>query len=242
MGIARLGVRLELPHLGGQVRHSIAQQSAQIAQAGRGQRRVELHHQVQQLAGASETSLGTVVPRRVTGRFVDPSAGLAPRHAQQPAIVQAFQQMRAGTQVAAPALDATMVELRLHVPGVGVAVLAHEGQHLLGARLHPGVPGVPGARVPTRVQQGQGLPRQETVVDEEGLFDRQARVALLQLAGAIALDALREDQILGASGCSHRVGLNEAEARNRPRQAGGLEQAAPDRVAAELPETGGFDA
>ena len=91
------------------------------------------------------------------------------------------------------------------------------------------------------MQQGQGLARQETVVDEEGLFDRQARVAALQLAGAIVLDALREDQILGASGRPHRVGLDEAQARDGPRQAGGLEEAARDRVAAKLPETGGFE-
>ena len=171
-------------------------------------------------------------------RLVDPGAGLAPRHAQQPAIVQALQQMRADVQVAAPALDAAMVEMRLHVPGSGVTMLAHEGQHLPGARLHPGVPGPP---LPARMEQGQGLARQETVVDEEGLFDRQARVAALQLAGAIALDALREDQILGASGRPHRVGLDEAQARNGARQTGGLEKAARDRVAAKLPETGGFE-
>ena len=91
------------------------------------------------------------------------------------------------------------------------------------------------------MQQRQGLAGQETVVDEEGLFDRQARVAALQLAGAIVLNALRQDQILGASGRAHRVGLDEAQARNGPRQAGGLEKAARDRVAAKLPESGGFE-
>ncbi len=105
-------------------------------------------------------------------------------------------------------------------------MLAHECEHLLGARRLP------------RMQQGQGLARQEPVVDEEGLFDRQTRVAALQLAGAIALDALREDQILRASGRPHRVGLDKAQARNGPRQAGGLEKPARDCVAAKLPETG----
>jgi len=37
MGVAGFGVLLDLPHLGGYVRHSIAQQSAQIAQAARRQ-------------------------------------------------------------------------------------------------------------------------------------------------------------------------------------------------------------
>ncbi len=90
------------------------------------------------------------------------------------------------------------------------------------------------------MEQGQALARQETVVEEEGFFDRQARVAALQLAGAIVLNTLREDQILGASGGPHRVGLEKAQARNGPRQAGGLEKAARDRVAAKLPESGGF--
>lgn len=86
----------------------------------------------------------------------DPRPAAHPFYAQQPARVQALQQMRAGSQVAAPALDAAMVEMRLHVPGVGATMLAHKSQHLLGARLHPGVPG---ARLPARMQQGQGLAR-----------------------------------------------------------------------------------
>src|ERR1700734_587924 len=91
------------------------------------------------------------------------------------------------------------------------------------------------------MHQGHGLARQETVVEEEGLFDCQARVAALQIAGAIVLNALREDQILGTSGRPHRVGLDKAQARNGPRQAGGLEKAALDRVAAKLQETGGLE-
>jgi hypothetical protein len=145
--------------------------------------------------------------------------------------------MRADIQIAAPALDAAMIEMRLHVPGPGATMLAHEGQHLLGARLHPGVPG---ARRVARVQQGQGLARQEPVVDEEGLFDRQTRVAALEIADAIALHTLREDQILGASRRPHRVSLDKAQSRDGPRQTGGFEQAARDCVAAKLLDTGGF--
>jgi hypothetical protein len=146
--------------------------------------------------------------------------------------------MRADIQVATPALDAAMVELRLHVPGSRVSMLTHEAQHLPGARLHPGVPRPPLA---AWMEQGEGLTWQETVVDEESLFDRQARVAALQLAGAIALDPLREDQILGASGRPHRIRLDEAQAGDGPRQAGGFEEAARDRVAAKLPEAGSFE-
>ena len=94
---------------------------------------------------------------------------------------------------------------------------------------------------PRGCSSGQGLARQETVVDEEGLFDGQARVAALQVAGAIVLHAMREDQILGASGRPHRVGLDKAQTRNGALQARGFEQAARDRVAAKLLETGGFE-
>ena len=89
------------------------------------------------------------------------------------------------------------------------------------------------------MQQGQGLARQETVVNEEGLFDRQARIAALQLAGTIVFNAVREDQILSASGRAHRVGLDKAQAGNGPHQTGGLEKAARNHIAAKLLETGG---
>lgn len=91
------------------------------------------------------------------------------------------------------------------------------------------------------MQQGHGLARQETVVDEEGLFDLQARVAPLQLAGAIVFHALREDEILRASRRPHRVGLDKAQACDGPRQAGDLEKAARDRVAAKLREAGSLE-
>jgi hypothetical protein len=87
----------------------------------------------------------------------------------------------------------------------------------------------------------QRLAKQEPVVDEEGLFDRQARIAALQLADAIVFNAVREDQILGASGRANRVGLDKAQARNGPQQAGGLEKAVRNHVAAKLLETRDFD-
>src|SRR5580692_4538746 len=149
--------------------------------------------------------------------------------------------MIADIQVGAPAPNSAMVEMRLHVLGVGGTMLAHKGQHLLGARLHLSVPCVPGAWRPARMQEGEGLARQEPVVDEEGLFDRQARIAALQLADAIVFNAVREDQILGASGRANRVGLDKAQARNGPQQTGGLEKGACNHVAAKLLETGDFE-
>ena len=127
----------------------------------------------------------------------------------------------------------------LHVPGMGVTALAHKVQNVVGARLHSGIPCIPGARGPAWMQQGQRSAGQETVVDEEGLFNRQSRVAALQISRAIVLNTVREDQILGARGRSHRVGLEKAQTRNGARQAGGFEKAARQRVATKLLETGG---
>src|ERR1700722_2312139 len=102
--------------------------------------------------------------------------------------------MIADIQVGAPALHVAMIEICLHVLGVRRTTLPHKGQDLLGARLHLRVPYIPGgAWRSARMQQGMGRTWQEPVVDEETLFDRQARIAALQFAGAIVLDAVGED-------------------------------------------------
>ena len=88
-------------------------------------------------------------------------------------------------------------------------MLAHKVQHLLGARLHPGVP----FRRAARMQQGHGLARQETIVHEEGLFDCQARVAALQFAGAIVLNACARIR-----SCA-RAGARIGSAWTKPRRA-----------------------
>ncbi len=91
------------------------------------------------------------------------------------------------------------------------------------------------------MQQGQSLARQEAIVDEKGLFDRQPRVAALQFASAIILNTVEQDQILCASRRPYRVRLDKAQARDGPLQAGGLEKAARNHIAAKLLEIGGFD-
>ena len=88
------------------------------------------------------------------------------------------------------------------------------------------------------MQQSDGLARQKSVVHEEGFFDWQLRVALLQFSGAITLNAVRKDEILGASGCAHRVGLKKAQARDSAVQASRLEEAARDGVPPKLLEIG----
>ena len=54
-------------------------------------------------------------------------------------------------------------------------------------------------------------PRQESVVDEEVLFDGERVVVALEVAGTIAGDAMPQRQILGPCRRADRIGLNEPE-------------------------------
>ena len=125
---------------GGQEWHSIAQQSAEIVQADHRQWRVELHHLIEQLAGAREARVGTLVLGRARDHLLNPRTDLSPRHAQQAAIMQALQQMITDIQIRAPALASAIVEMRPHILGAGVTMLTLEAQYFLDLCLHPAVP------------------------------------------------------------------------------------------------------
>jgi hypothetical protein len=142
-----------------------------MMQTGRRQRGIKLHDDVQQFARACVPGLRTVALLYVPDRLIESNARYALRHAQLPAVVQAFKQMRANIQVRAPALDRAVVEMRPHILGGDAAPLACKGQYLFGTRLHSGIPDIMGRGFPSWVQKGQGLARQETVVEEEGLLE-----------------------------------------------------------------------
>ena len=72
--------------------------------------------------------------------------------------------------------------MRLHVPGAGETVPAHESQHVPLARSRSLVRAL---RYFARMKQAEVLARHKAVVDEEGLFDPDPRVAALEVAGAI---------------------------------------------------------
>ena len=58
--------------------------------------------------------------------------------------------------------------------------------------------------------------RQEAVVDEEVLFQRQAWLSPFQITGAIAGDAMPQRKVLRARRRPDRVGLHEAQPLDRP--------------------------
>ena len=73
-------------------------------------------------------------------------------------------------------------------------------------------------RVGPRMQQGRCLRRQEAVGVEEILLQPEPDEAPLQIPGAIAGDAMPQDEVLGPRRRPDRVGLDEAHLRHRPPQ------------------------
>src|SRR5262245_20531697 len=69
----------------------------------------------------------------------------------------------------------------------------------------------------------------EAVVDEEVLVHAQARVAALQIAGAVVRDTVPERQVLRACRRPNRVGLDEPESFERLWQRGRRKEAPRDR-------------
>ncbi len=79
--------------------------------------------------------------------------------------------------------------------------------------------------------------RHEAVVDEEILFEAELRVVALEIAGAVAPDAMAQHQVLSAGGGANRIGLDEAELVERALEGGRGEEAIGDGVAAEVVES-----
>jgi hypothetical protein len=86
------------------------------------------------------------------------------------------------------------------------------------------------------MHQREVAARQEAVVDERVLVDPQARIAALEVADAVAGDAVAQDQVLGARRRADRIGLDEAELVDRARERRRLEERARDGVAAQVVE------
>jgi hypothetical protein len=167
------------------------------------------------------------------GQRVAARAAVAPHDVQLAAVVQAVEQFGAQPAVAAePVLHRALAEPRVDVGRVRLAEFSHHLKHLLRelpARLVPHAPRGP------RVHQRAQLGRDEAVVDEEILLQRQRGIAPLQVAGAVIADALAQRQVLGARRRAQRVGLHEAtEPLHGVHQRGRGEQAARHGVAAQL--------
>jgi hypothetical protein len=87
--------------------------------------------------------------------------------------------------------------------------------------------------VAARMQAVGMLARHHAVDVQEGLVERMVAVGALEVAGAVAVDAVAQDQVLRARGRADRVVLNEAQPRDRLGRRRGAPQRPRDRVTAQ---------
>ncbi len=204
--------------------------------SGRWQRCVLAHHQIDQGGGAFDLCLRAGIGFRVLGHGIDAGATVATLHAQQAAVVHAVQQVRTGIAGAAPVVGHPAMRERLvNLARMHAAAFAHEGQHVRRAALGLSVPRAPGH---ARMHQRQMLAWQEAIVHQAIFLHRQARIAPLQITGAVVLHPMAQGQVLRACRCPDRVGLHETQAPDRGQQRGGFEQRTRHRIAAQIIEGG----
>ena len=149
--------------------------------------------------------------------------------------MQGVEQVRRGVARATPGVGAAaMREVLLHRARVRRPVLADEREHVGRTLCRRRVPARLGI---ARMHQGEVPARKEAVVDEAVLLDGEARIAPLQIAGAIALDAMAQGQVLRASRGADRIGLDEAELVDRPAERGRREERTGHGIAAQVVES-----
>src|SRR5438093_3604955 len=84
------------------------------------------------------------------------------------------------------------------------------------------------------MHQSMHGPRHVAVVDEDVLFDVELRVALLELTGAVLVDAMPQRQILRARRRTNRIGLHESQPLDGVAERRRRKQAARDRKAPQI--------
>ena len=214
------------------VRSGIAQAADDERQARGGNRRVERHDGVDEAVEPQPPRRGAFGAGTVCLRRVDADAALAPAHAKQALVVHQLEHVRRRARGSAPVVgDRAVREVRVDLARMHRAALAHELEDRPGAL-------VGGGRRDRRARMHQRLhaPGHEAVVDEEILFDRQRLVARLEVAGAVALDARPQRQVLGAGRGSDGIGLHEAQPIERAFERRRRKQAAADGEAPQILE------
>src|SRR5258707_2987833 len=101
-----------------------------------------------------------------------------------------------------------MREMRVNFAWVHGAASADElehGRRLRGTRRRPD-----GSRR-SRVHQLMMYPREISIIHEEVFFQRQLRIAALEVARAIAHHAMAQSQVLSAGRGTDRIGLHGSQ-------------------------------
>ena len=182
------------------------------------QRRVFADHDVDERVETRMAFGGADAAGAMLVHRVDADAGFTPRDAEQALVVHQLEQVRGGARRAAPVVrDLPCAKCASTSRGCTSPRVAHELEHRLGALVRRRRQQ---ARAFARVHQRRHAAADETVVDEEVLFDRQRRVEPFEIAGAIARDAMAQREVLRAGRRADRIGLDEAQALDRRGQAG----------------------
>ena len=162
---------------------------------------------------------------------VNADTALAPHHPHHPAIVHGRKQMRGGVRLSAPVIPHRAVrEMFVHFARMHRTARLHELQQQLRALFLFGRP-FPhpfggNAGVETGMHQRLQGSRDEAVDDEEILLDAELHVAAFEIARAIAVDAMAQNQILSAGRSANGIGLHEAHFVESAFQRGGRKKTA----------------
>ena len=175
---------------------------------------------------------------------VDANPRVPAHHPQQALIMQRIEQMRRRVGIPSPIIfHLPMREMSVNLLRVHDSAVAHEVEQLLRALSAAAGPRqITSDRHSTlcpRMHQDLQLARDESVIDEEIFFHAQRafsqpRIAPLQIARAVALHALPQNQILRPGRRADRIRLNEFHAVQRPPQRGGRKQALSNGHAAQI--------
>src|SRR5205807_3245790 len=126
-------------------------------------------------------------------------------------------------------LDLTVREVFIDLARMHAAAVTHEIQQQLSPlapRRRPGQSVLSWhAAIRPWMHKRLKFPRDESVIDEKVFLDAELRVSTFQVACAVVLHAMTQDEILSPGGCANRVGLRKLHPMPRPLQGGGGKQA-----------------
>src|ERR1035438_71177 len=128
-----------------------------------------------------------------------------------------IQEMSRSVRLASPVvLHLAVGEIIVDFLRMHDAALAHEIQQEFGSLSARGRPWQAafgrGAAIGTRMHVRLQSPGHETVVDKEIFVDAELCVATFEIAGAVILDAMTQDQVLSARWSANGIGLDETHA------------------------------
>src|ERR1022692_1507759 len=150
------------------------------------------------------------------------------------ATVQCFEHARGGDRAPPPAVDdAHRAKCLLQLARMRRSVLADVGEDSL-RKSRMRFLDVPRIAHGTRVKQAKRVARQDSVDVDELLGQRERRIVFLEIASAIAENAMPQDQVLRPRRRADRIELHESQRPNRAFEIARGKEGARNRILAKL--------